>query len=65
MVPWEHLVRVHPSTELLTALQTMDDANVAQVPVVEGNQLDENQIVGMLSREQVLHYIRSRAELGI
>jgi predicted transcriptional regulator len=38
----------------------MDDANVAQVPVVEGNQ-----IVGMLSREQVLHYIRVRAELGI
>jgi Zn-dependent protease len=60
MVPRERLVGVHPSTELLTALQTMDDANVAQVPVVEGNQ-----IVGMLSREQVLHYIRVRAELGI
>ena len=65
MVPWEHLVRVYPSTKLLTALQTMDDADVAQVPVVEENQLEGNQIVGMLSREQVLHYIRVRAEIGI
>jgi predicted transcriptional regulator len=38
----------------------MDDANVAQVPVVEGDE-----IVGILSREQVLHYIRLRTELGI
>jgi predicted transcriptional regulator len=60
MVPWERLVGVHPNTELLTALQTMDDANVAQVPVMEGHQ-----VVGLLSREQVLHYIRVRAELGM
>jgi Zn-dependent protease len=60
MIPWERLVSVQPNTELLAALQTMDDANVAQVPVVEGKR-----IVGMLSREQVLHYIRARAELGI
>jgi len=38
----------------------MDDANVAQVPVVE-----EDEIVSVLSREQVLHYIRLRAELGV
>lgn len=45
--------------ELLAALRTMDDANVAQVPVVKGDE-----IVGMLSREQVLRYIRLRVELG-
>lgn len=60
MVPWERLVTVQPGTQLLAALQTMDDANVAQVPVVEGEKM-----VGMLSREQVLHYVRIRAELGI
>ncbi len=60
MVPYERLVKVHPDMELLTALHAMDDANVAQVPVVEGNS-----IVGMLSREQILHYIRIRSELGI
>lgn len=60
MARGERLVKVQPDTELLTALQTMDDAQVAQVPVVDGES-----IVGMLSREQVLHYIRVRAELGM
>lgn len=60
MVPFERLVRVTPDTELLAALQIMDDANVAQVPVVSGEEL-----VGTLSREQVVHYLRTRAELGI
>jgi len=60
MVPWEHTIRVQPGTLLLTALKTMDDANVNQVPVVEGDE-----ITGMLSRERVLHYIRTRTELGM
>ena len=60
MVPWERLAHVTPKTELLTALQTMDDANVNQVPVVEGQE-----IIGMLAREHVLRYLRVRAELGI
>ena len=59
-VPWERIVRVEPDMPLLSALQAMDDANVNQVPVVIGDQL-----VGMLTREQVLHYIRVRAELGM
>jgi Zn-dependent protease len=60
MVPFNRLVRVEPNTELLAALQLMDQANVAQVPVVMGEE-----IVGMLSREQIVHYLRTRAELGI
>jgi Zn-dependent protease len=60
MVPWTRLTRVNPNMELQTALQTMDDANVAQVPVVE-----DDHIVGVLSREHVLRYIRARAELGL
>jgi predicted transcriptional regulator len=38
----------------------MDDANVAQMPVVAGDHL-----LGMIGREQILHYVRTRAELGI
>lgn len=60
MVPWERLRKVDSNTELLTALQTMDDANVAQLPVVEGDR-----ILGMLSREQIIAYLRTRAELGM
>jgi predicted transcriptional regulator len=44
----------------LTALQTMDDANVAQLPVLE-----DNVLVGILTREQILHYLRNRSELRV
>jgi len=60
MVPWERTIRVQPETTLLAALKAMDDANVNQVPVVEGDR-----IIGVLSRERVLHYIRTRTELGM
>lgn len=60
MVPIERLAQVEPQAELMSALQMMDNADVAQVPVVE-----DGEIVGTLSREQVLHYVRLRAELGV
>lgn len=60
MVPLERMRQVEPDTPLLSALQMMDDADVAQVPVVK-----DGEFVGTLSREQVLHYVRLRAELGI
>lgn len=60
MIPFSRIAFVTPRTDLMEALQSLDDANVAQVPVLE-----EDEIVGMLSREQVVHYLRTRAELGI
>jgi predicted transcriptional regulator len=60
MVPWEKVIRVQPDTELWTALQITDEANVGQVPVIK-----ENTIVGVLSHERVLHYIRLRTALRI
>lgn len=60
VVPWERMVRVTPEMPLLNALRMMDDAGVNQVPVVLGDEL-----VGMLSCELVLRYIRTRAELGL
>jgi Zn-dependent protease/CBS domain-containing protein len=56
----DQLATVAPEENLLTALQKMDDTNVAQMPVVSGDRLS-----GMISREQLLRYIRVRAELGI
>jgi Zn-dependent protease/CBS domain-containing protein len=60
MTPAEKVTTVEPTADLLTALKKMDDANVAQVPVLAGGQL-----VGMIGREQILHYVRVRAELGV
>lgn len=59
MTPAERVVTVEPGQPLLVALERMDDARVAQLPV-----LAEGRLVGMLTREQVLHYVRVRAELG-
>jgi Zn-dependent protease/CBS domain-containing protein len=60
MVPLSQLVVVQPEAPLLTALQAMDDADVAQVPVAR-----DGAVVGILTRDQVLRYIRTRAELGV
>lgn len=60
MVPLSRLEWVGPDDELLKALRLMDSKNVAQVPV-----LFEGELVGMLSREQIVSYIRARAEIGV
>jgi Zn-dependent protease/CBS domain-containing protein len=59
MVPYDSMVVVKPQTELLEALTLMDTANVAQLPVTENGS-----IAGILSREQILRYVRLRAEVG-
>jgi len=59
MVPRERLVSVSPGTALLEALHKMDDNNVAQMPVMENET-----VTGILSREQILHYLRLRTEVG-
>jgi Zn-dependent protease len=59
MTPMEQLAAVGPQEALLVALEKMDDANVAQLPVVAGDRL-----LGMIDRERILHHVRVRAELG-
>ncbi len=61
MVPWERLFKVGPSDPLLNALKTMDDADIAQLPVVD----EVGRILGSLSREEIMRYLRTRAELGV
>jgi Zn-dependent protease len=60
MTPAEKVTVVDPRTDLMAALEKMDDADVAQMPVLEAGRL-----VGMIGREQILHYVRVRAELGV
>jgi Zn-dependent protease/CBS domain-containing protein len=58
MVPAGKLRSVAPTDDLLGALTVLDDAGVGQLPVVASGEL-----VGMIGREQILHYVRTRAEL--
>lgn len=59
MKPWDQSVQVSPDMPVLTALQEMEAGDLRLVPVVEG--LD---VLGVLSREKVLNYLRLRTELG-
>lgn len=51
---------VTPFTDLLDALKVMERQRVEQVTVV-----DNRQIVGILSRDQILHVLRLRAGVGL
>ncbi len=62
MTPWSSLERVRPGMDLLAALRLMDDHKLGQIPVVDQ---EEGRPVGLLTREEILHYLRVRAELGL
>lgn len=60
MQPWERFTPVSPDTPLITALQRMEEADQTIAPVVVGDQ-----IRGLLSRDNVLRYLRLRDNLGV
>jgi Zn-dependent protease/CBS domain-containing protein len=59
MRPFDQLKRIDPDAGLWNALQLMDRDGVNQLPVMTGNQ-----VVGMLSREDVVTFLRTLQELG-
>lgn len=59
MRPWERFTLFSPDTPLLLALQQMEEMDQTIAPVVLGNQ-----IRGLLSRENAMHYLRWRDNLG-
>jgi Zn-dependent protease/CBS domain-containing protein len=59
MLPFEQLKCVDPDTELWSALQNMDRDGVNQMPVVRAQQ-----VVGMLSRDDAITFLRTLQELG-
>jgi Zn-dependent protease len=60
MTPVDALFRARPEEDLFSLLQKMDGAQVNQVPV-----MDNGHLLGIITRENLLHYIRQRSELGL
>ncbi len=58
MKPWSQLTCVAPDSKLLDAMKIMDEKQVRQLPVIESDE-----VLGLITREEVLHYIRLRMEL--
>ena len=59
ILPLEHLKCVDPDTELWAALQEMDRDGVNQLPVTR-----DHHVIGMLSREDVITFLRTLQEVG-
>lgn len=59
MTPMDKLKRVGPHEDLSSAMQLLTDEDVNQLPVVENNR-----IIGMVARENLLAFVHTRAELG-
>ena len=59
MLPVKQLKRIDFDTELWAALQKMDRDGVNQLPVTR-----DHHVIGMLSREDVITFMRTVKELG-
>jgi CBS domain-containing protein len=59
MTPVDALFRARPEEDLFSLMQKMDGAQVDQVPV-----MDNGHPLGIITRENMLQYIRRRSELG-
>jgi Zn-dependent protease len=59
MLPLKELKRIDPDAELSAALQEMDRDGVNQLPVTK-----DQHVIGMLSREDVITFLRTIQELG-
>ena len=60
LTPLDQLHVVGPQTSLWDALSKMTEVNVNQVPVMM-----DGKMVGMVTRENLLSFIRRRSELGV
>lgn len=60
MTPLQRLLQVEAGAELMAALEMMEEKGARHAAVVQ-----DNHTVGLLSREQVLRYLKLRTELGV
>jgi predicted transcriptional regulator len=59
MTPVDVLLRARSDEDVLALLRRMDEADVHQIPVI-----DSGRPLGVFSRENLLHHLRLRSELG-
>ncbi len=59
MTPIEKLRTIKPEEDLNTVLNTLSQHDVNQVPVVE-----DNNVVGMVARDNIINFINVRAQLN-
>ena len=58
MIPEDEVWAAEPSTPVDLVLQTMNEENISQVPVLDGDVL-----VGVIGRDKLLRIVQTRLEL--
>jgi len=59
MTPADKLKTAQPNQPAVSLLEEMDEWNINQMPVLEGGK-----VIGMVARDNLLRFLRTRAELG-
>jgi Zn-dependent protease/CBS domain-containing protein len=60
MTPFDKLKWVRPDEELSSVMRILAEDNINQVPVVQ-----DNKIIGMVTRENLLNFVHVRSRLGM
>jgi Zn-dependent protease len=59
MTPMERLQIARPVESAVSVLERMEEKDINQMPVVE-----EGRVIGMILRDSLIHFVRTRSELG-
>jgi len=60
MTPMEKLKVARPDQDALSVLEQMDESNINQMPVVR-----EGRVIGLIARDNLIRFLRTRSELGM
>ena len=60
MIPLSEIKWLQPTTPVKAALEEMDQDGVNQLPVIK-----DGEVVGMLTREDIISFLRTQVELGL
>ncbi len=60
VTPIDKLKTAHPSQDVLSVLEQMDESGINEVPVVS-----EGRVIGLIVRDDLVRFLHTRSELGI
>ena len=60
MTPVEKLKVAYPDQDALSILEQMDENDINQMPVASGGR-----VIGLISRDSLIRFLRTRSELGV
>jgi len=60
MTPADKLKVAHPNQDALSVLEQMDENDINQMPVIS-----EERVIGLIARDNLIRFLRTRSELGI